>query len=81
MKLAANAAAPAELLKKADLCRQLKLSGPKFEEMLEAGELPQPIFLGATLHSRRWYASAIRQHLAKLTTNARRSAPSLAHAS
>jgi predicted DNA-binding transcriptional regulator AlpA len=68
------------LMKKSEICREFNVSGPIFEKLVAAGKLPQPIFLGATLHSRRWYSSAIRRHLGNLATNARRPAPVLAHA-
>jgi hypothetical protein len=65
------------LIKKSDICRDLRVSGNQFEKMLEAGLLPAPIWLGTTPHSRRWYASAIRHHLSVLRANAPRR-PSLA---
>lgn len=67
---AAAAAAP-QLLKKADVCRTLKVSGPTFEQMLADGLLPAPIWLGPTVHSRRWRASVIARHISRATTRPR----------
>jgi predicted DNA-binding transcriptional regulator AlpA len=68
------------LVKKSEICRDWNMSGATFEKLVAAGKLPAPIFLGATLHSRRWYSSAIRRHLGNLTTNARRPAAAAVHA-
>lgn len=68
------------LVKKSEICRDWNMSGATFEKLVGAGKLPQPIFLGATLHSRRWYSSAIRRHLGSLAADARRPAASVVHA-
>ncbi len=60
------------LVKKSEICRELAISGPQFEKLLEAGRLPAAIWLGPTPHSRRWYASVIRTHLETLRAMARR---------
>ena len=81
MRTATAAVETADLLmRKAEICRLLKVSAPTFEDLLDNGHLPQPIWLGATTHSRRWYASAIHRHLAALAASAKRPAPSLVHA-
>ena len=68
------------LLKKSDICRDLRVSPIQFEKLLEQGKLPAPIWLSNTPHSRRWYASAIRRHLAVLRASApRRPILALAH--
>jgi predicted DNA-binding transcriptional regulator AlpA len=70
MAMAAEAARSAPrpdlLMKKCEILRLLKLSPPIFEELLDDGRLPAPIWLGATTHSRRWYASEIYRHLSNL---------------
>jgi hypothetical protein len=60
------------LMKKSTICRELAISPTKFEELLDDGLLPAPIWLGDTPHSRRWRASTIRHHMASLRVAARR---------
>jgi predicted DNA-binding transcriptional regulator AlpA len=78
--LHALAADTERLVKKSEICRDWNMSGATFEKLVAAGNLPQPVFLGATLHSRRWYASSIRRHLGSLAASANRPAASLVHA-
>ena len=37
------------------------MSGATFEKLVAAGKLPQPVFLGATLHSRRLALASKRE--------------------
>lgn len=67
------------LMRKGEICQLLRCSAPTFELWLDEGRLPQPIWLGATMHSRRWYASEIHRHLGSLAASAKRSAASLVH--
>ena len=60
------------LLKKAEVCRLLSVSGQTFEKMLEAGRLPAPVWLGATSNSRRWLFSTIQGHVSGLARAADR---------
>jgi predicted DNA-binding transcriptional regulator AlpA len=74
MKRSGVPEAPARLLlKKAEVCLLLSVSGATMERMLEEGRLPSPIWLGATSNSRRWIFSAIQGHVTGLARAADRS--------
>jgi excisionase family DNA binding protein len=67
-------------MRKGEICRLLKVSPPTFEELLNEGRLPAPIWLGPTTHSRRSYAADIYKHLGSLAATSKRAAPTLVHA-
>lgn len=71
---AMGAEAPTRLLlKKAEVCRLLSVSGQTFEKMIDDGRLPAPVWLGATMNSRRWLFSTIQGHVSGLARAADRS--------
>lgn len=61
------------LLKKCEVCRLLSVSGATLEKMLDDGRLPAPVWLGATMNSRRWLFSTIQGHVSGLARAADRS--------
>ena len=67
------------LLKKAEVCRLLPVSGNTFEKMLEEGRVPAPVWLGATANSRRWPFATVERYVSGLSRGADRERM-LAHA-
>ena len=47
------------------------------EKMLDEGRLPAPVWLGATMNSRRWLFSTIQTHVSGLAKSANRTATAL----
>jgi excisionase family DNA binding protein len=62
------------LLKKSEVCRLLSVSGATLERLLDDGRLPAPVWLGATMNSRRWLFSTLQTHVSGLAKSADRAA-------